>query len=146
MPSAFWYSWSKAVSFAKETGRLVIYADEREKCRHLAQTVDKCVNTAPDAPTARHTAPHKNGGEPHQKSVPAPPKSTHSSCLSSRTTPPTLFHRQGGAKRRRQPVVNCRRYPEPGANDYIFVLLYSISPDLNPCLSLIEVLPSTSIW
>ena len=23
------------------------------------------VNTAPDAPTARHTAPHKNGGEPH---------------------------------------------------------------------------------
>ena len=26
------------------------------------------VNTVPDAPTARHTAPHKNRGEPHQKS------------------------------------------------------------------------------
>ena len=23
------------------------------------------VNTAPDAPTARHTAPHKNGGKSH---------------------------------------------------------------------------------
>ena len=68
MPSAFWYSWSKAVSFAKETGRLVIYADEREKCRHLAQTVDKLLNVCkyrPGCPTARHTAPHKNGGEPH---------------------------------------------------------------------------------
>ena len=52
------------------------------------------VNTAPDAPTAWHTAPHKNGGEPHPKSVPAPPKSTHSSCPSSRKPPPTLLHRQ----------------------------------------------------
>ena len=52
------------------------------------------VNTSPDAPTAWHTAPHKNGGEPHQKSIPAQPKSTHSSCLSSRKPPPTLFHRQ----------------------------------------------------
>ena len=45
------------------------------------------VNTVPDAPTARHTAPHKNGGEPHQKSDTDPPKSTHSSCPSSRKPP-----------------------------------------------------------
>ena len=43
--------------------------------KHLSMLRHKCkilpVSTVPDAPTARHTAPHKNGGEPHQKSVPA---------------------------------------------------------------------------
>ena len=60
----------------------------------------KIVNTAPDAPTARHTAPHKNGGEPHQKSVPAPPKSTHSSCPSSRTPRRHFSTAKSCAKRR----------------------------------------------
>lgn len=74
--------------------------------------------------------PQLHGIQPHIKTDTAPPKSTHSNCLLSRTIPSTLFHRHSGAKRRLYAYSTswslcqkCRRHSKPGANDYILVLL-----------------------